>query len=71
MWSLITNKNAHFLYFYFHLKTHLYALAAMSYLLECRPTHQRVSGSIPSQGMYLDCRFHPWPLWGWVQEVTD
>ena len=28
--------------------------------LEHHPIHQKAVGSIPSQGTYLVCRFHPW-----------
>ena len=38
------------------------ALARRFSWLECRPVHQKVVGSIPSQGTYLGCGFEPW--WG-------
>ena len=38
-------------------------------LLECCPGHQKVGGSIPSQGTYLGCRFDL--LLGHVWEVAD
>ena len=27
--------------------------------LECHPVHRKVMGSIPGQGTYLGCGFHP------------
>lgn len=38
-------------------------------VVECRPIHQSVVGSIPRRGTYLDGRFHPWP--GCLPEATD
>ena len=37
--------------------------------MEHRPVHQKVAGSIPSQGTHLGCRFDP-PL-GCVWEATN
>ena len=35
------------------------ALAGVAQWIECQPAHQRITGSIPSQGMYLGCRPGP------------
>ena len=34
--------------------------------MEHHPIYQKVTGSILSQGTYLDCRFNPWlgHMWG-------
>ena len=37
------------------------ALAGVAQWIECRPTNQRVTGSIPSQGTHLGCG--PGPHW--------
>ena len=45
------------------------ALAGWLSWLEHHPLHQKVAGSIPSQGTYLGGRFDPWL--GHVREATN
>lgn len=54
----------------YKLKIHL-ALAGVALWLEHQPAHQKVSGSIPSQGSISGCRFAPHPQTGNLWEATS
>ena len=51
------------------LKKEMSALAQWLSWLEHCPIHQKVAGSIPSQGTFLGCRSDPWS--GHIGEATD
>ena len=48
---------------------HFLALAGRLSWLGCHPMHQKVVGSIPSQGTHLGCGFNPWL--GHLREATN